>query len=108
MTRAVILLDVATPLVDRLFDPEDQARLERLGDVVRRSRAAGDPVAGYDVVVTGWGSAPLPDDRGPADRLRLVAHSAVVQNVAALALGTSTPAHPRPDCDLRTAGSEQP
>lgn len=76
MDRPSILLDIVPPLVDRLFAPEDQRRLDALGDVTRGPRTAGVAVGDYDVVVTGWGTAPLPEDRGPSDRLRLVAHSA--------------------------------
>lgn len=75
MDRASILLDILPPLVDRLFALEDQRRLDALGEVTRGPRTAGTPVGEYDVVVTGWGTARLPDRR-PSDRLRLVAHSA--------------------------------
>ena len=77
MGRPRILVDLTPELGDELFDDERLERLAGLG-VVDRPSARLEPAErlDYDIVVTGWGSAPFPAVRGLDDRLRLVAHSA--------------------------------
>lgn len=74
-----IVLDLAPSLEQSLFDAESLARLEALGTVTRTTPGIdGDAERRLqaDVLVTGWGSAPLPARRGGGWRLRFIAHSA--------------------------------
>lgn len=77
MARPRILLDLTPELGDELFDVERYERLSELGSVDRPSiRLHPEDRLEYDIVVTGWGSAPFQVARHDDDRLRLVAHSA--------------------------------
>lgn len=71
-------MDIPSQLEEMFFDELLQERMRSVG-TVRRVEPMGvavDPRMSADVVITGWGSRRLPDHRGPADRLRFVAHSA--------------------------------
>lgn len=76
MTKRVIMLDLPDDLEHVLFGPDLIERLNGLGEVRRARDTVGTDRLGSEILVTGWGSAPLPD-RLPADaRLRLLVHSA--------------------------------
>jgi phosphoglycerate dehydrogenase-like enzyme len=80
MVTPTVYLDVPPGLEGELFADEALERLARLGRVVRRdgvpSDGGEDPRLRSDILVTGWGSRPLPAAPGPSDRLKLVVHSA--------------------------------
>jgi len=76
MTRPRILLDLTPELRAELFDEERLDRLAELGDVECFRAATAEERFGYEVVVTGWGSATFPGRRLSGDRLQLIAHSA--------------------------------
>ncbi|GAB2603026.1 hydroxyacid dehydrogenase [Kribbella endophytica] len=62
-------VDLPSELEGELFGPEELTRLEGFGQVSRSGERLD-----ADILVTGWGSQPLPADPGP--RLKLVVHSA--------------------------------
>lgn len=62
-------VDLPSELEAELFGPEELTRLEGFGQVSRSGERLD-----ADILVTGWGSQPLPADPGP--RLKLVVHSA--------------------------------
>ncbi|GAB3826015.1 hydroxyacid dehydrogenase [Kribbella italica] len=64
-----LYVDLPSELEGELFGPEELARLEGFGQVHRSGERLD-----ADILVTGWGSRPLPADPGP--RLKLVVHSA--------------------------------
>lgn len=75
--RPVIVVDIHPELVAELFDDELLARLGHVGEVVGTTGNASPADRGHaDILVTGWGTVPLPGHRGPRDPLRLVVHSA--------------------------------
>jgi len=76
MVTPIVYVDLSRELEGELFGDDSLRRLERLGRLVRRGEEWGAGRFGADILITGWGSAPLPVDRKPADRLRLVVHSA--------------------------------
>ncbi|MGC4938707.1 hydroxyacid dehydrogenase [Kribbella sp. DT2] len=65
-----LYVDLPSDLEGELFGPEELTRLEGFGQVIR----GGGNRLDADVLVTGWGSEPLPAEPGP--RLKLVVHSA--------------------------------
>jgi phosphoglycerate dehydrogenase-like enzyme len=70
----VVFVDLPPELETDLFGGDLARRLEPLAEVRHRTgTAAGDRLAA-DVLITGWGSRPLPAD--PGERLKLVVHSA--------------------------------
>jgi phosphoglycerate dehydrogenase-like enzyme len=72
-----ILLDLTTELNDELFDDARRSRLDSLGVVDGPTRLGdAEERLDYDIVVTGWGSAPFADHRDESSKLSLVAHSA--------------------------------
>jgi phosphoglycerate dehydrogenase-like enzyme len=77
-----IVLAATPSYLKMVFAPESMARLETLGEVVvlpdpANADALRVALPGADVLITSWGSAPLTADvLDPADRLRLIAHSA--------------------------------
>ncbi|MFR9723124.1 hydroxyacid dehydrogenase [Streptomyces sp. MS19] len=75
--RTTIALDLRDELADDLFDAALRARLAACGAVVRTGGSGDAAVrADADVLVTGWGTPPLPERREALGRVRLVAHSA--------------------------------
>lgn len=76
MTQPRIIIDVAQELQDDIFDEGLLARLDAVGDVSRTGGSGDGARMGADVLITGWGTPPLPSALGPDDRLRLVVHSA--------------------------------
>lgn len=73
--QPTILLDLRRDREDELFDDALRARLTGLGTLVRAEGDAGARRRA-DILVTGWGSAPLPAHRADTGRLRFVVHSA--------------------------------
>jgi phosphoglycerate dehydrogenase-like enzyme len=79
-----ILILVPPSLYSVLFTPQSDRALRELGRVVFHDQERNlspeelaGRVAGFDVVVTGWGSPPFTGQvLAAADRLRLIAHSA--------------------------------
>lgn len=79
-----ILVALPPSLFAQLFTPEASAGLRALGRVAFNddernwaSAELAERIAGYEVVVTGWGSPRITDEvLAAADRLRLLAHSA--------------------------------
>jgi phosphoglycerate dehydrogenase-like enzyme len=78
-------MDLPPKLESELFADESLRRLARLGRLIRRDelesrarhdRPEGDPRLQADILITGWGSRPLPPESGPVDRLKLIVHSA--------------------------------
>lgn len=63
-----------------MFADEALERLARSARLVRRDEVSSDDREDRrlrsDILVTGWGSRPLPAAVGPSDRLKLVVHSA--------------------------------
>ncbi|TDD18891.1 hydroxyacid dehydrogenase [Kribbella turkmenica] len=80
MVPPTIYLDLPTALEAELFADESMRRLTRLGRLVRQgewaSGGTGDSRLQADILVTGWGSRPLPAGLDSRDRLKLVVHSA--------------------------------
>lgn len=77
MARPRILLDLTSELSEELFDRKRLDRLSEIGSVEQpHSRIDPAERLNFDIVVTGWGSAPFGRTRGSGDRLSLVAHSA--------------------------------
>lgn len=75
--KPTIALDLAPSLEETLFDEELLGRLSALGALVRTVPGSDTaPRQEADVLVTGWGSSPLPAARADAGRVRFVAHSA--------------------------------
>ncbi|WP_053171307.1 hydroxyacid dehydrogenase [Streptomyces sp. SBT349] len=75
--RPTILLDLSADLAEGLFDAALRDRLAAVG-AVAHTGGSGDPAArrAADILVTGWGTPPLPGRRADAGRLGLVVHSA--------------------------------
>ncbi|WP_181765956.1 hydroxyacid dehydrogenase [Streptomyces albidus (ex Kaewkla and Franco 2022)] len=75
--KPAITLDLAPSLEATLFDEELLARLASLGTLTR-TVPGGDTARRQqaDILVTGWGSSPLPAARADAGRVRFIAHSA--------------------------------
>ncbi len=79
-----ILVLLRPSLYAQLFTPEADRALREAGRVVFHdeerdltSAELAGRIAGFTIVVTGWGSPPFTDDvLAAADRLRLIAHSA--------------------------------
>ncbi len=79
-----ILVLLRPSLYAQLFTPEADQALREAGRVVFHgeernltSAELAERIAGFAIVVTGWGSPPFTDDvLAAADRLRLIAHSA--------------------------------
>jgi phosphoglycerate dehydrogenase-like enzyme len=74
-----IVLDLAQSLEVTLFDAVLLDRLGALGALTRTTPGAEADAAARldaDILVTGWGSAPLPAHSADAGRIRLIAHSA--------------------------------
>ncbi len=69
---AVVFVDLPPELEVELFGPDLDQRLSRWASV--RRRGADDDRLNAEVLITGWGSRPVPDD--PGERLKLVVHSA--------------------------------
>ncbi len=69
---AVVFVDLPPQLEVELFGPDLDQRLARWASV--RRRGVDHDRLDADVLITGWGSRPLPDD--PGERLKLVVHSA--------------------------------
>ncbi|MFC5261739.1 hydroxyacid dehydrogenase [Kribbella qitaiheensis] len=70
-----VFVDLPPVLETELFGSELERRLAPLARVVRPSGPPGpDERLAADVLITGWGSRPLPAD--PGERLKLVVHSA--------------------------------
>jgi phosphoglycerate dehydrogenase-like enzyme len=80
MAAPTVYVDPPPALESELFADESVQRLERLGRLTRRGgtppTAPDDPRLRADILITGWGSKPLPDRLRPSDRLQLVVHSA--------------------------------
>lgn len=70
-----IYLDLDPELAHELFTASALQRLEGCGRVTYR-RPGSEGRLECDVLVTGWGSAPLPQPLPPHGRVRLVVHSA--------------------------------
>jgi phosphoglycerate dehydrogenase-like enzyme len=77
MSAPRLVLDLPAEQEAPLFAPDLIERLERVAVVERGRREPwlGDARLGADVLITGWGSDRLPEERGDG-RLRLVMHSA--------------------------------
>ncbi|MFG1905675.1 hydroxyacid dehydrogenase [Kribbella sp. NPDC048928] len=80
MVTPTVYLDVPPGLEGELFADEALERLARLARLIRRDEVPSDDHEDRrlrsDILVTGWGSRPLPAAAGPSDRLKLVVHSA--------------------------------
>jgi len=78
MTRPRLVLDLTPTLERELFDDPALARLAAETELCRPgARRPGERERlDADILVTGWGSKPLPPTRDAADRLQLVAHTA--------------------------------
>ncbi|MEV0800794.1 hydroxyacid dehydrogenase [Kribbella sp. NPDC050281] len=80
MVLPVVYVDLPRALEAELFGDGIEQKLRGIGRLVRRGDGSvdGDSDARLraEVLITGWGSAPLPERLGLEDRLRLVVHSA--------------------------------
>jgi phosphoglycerate dehydrogenase-like enzyme len=84
MSQPTVLVTITPSLYRQLFAPETQARLHELAHVSFNlgernwtSDELAQRIAGYDAVITGWGTPTFtPQVMAAADRLRLIAHSA--------------------------------
>ncbi|MEL7977538.1 DUF2264 domain-containing protein [Isoptericola sp. F-RaC21] len=82
--RPRLVVAVDPDMLDRLLDPADLARLERLTDLVRspaggrlEAPEAAEALASADIVLTGWGSGPVTRPLIEiAPRARLLVHAA--------------------------------
>ncbi|MFD3400153.1 hydroxyacid dehydrogenase [Kribbella sp. NPDC058693] len=74
MAVPVVYVDVPPALEAELFGDGLEQGLRGIGRLVRKGDGGGRLQA--DVLVTGWGSEPLPERLAPEDNLRLVVHSA--------------------------------
>lgn len=77
MTSPGILLDLSKPLREQLFDRSRLERLSTIGELTFSDVPVDSARRfGYEIVVTGWGSARFPTQRIPDSRLQLIAHTA--------------------------------
>lgn len=83
MATPTVCVDLPPKLESELFADESLQRLARFGRLIRQGEDAGtfrgaaaDPRLQADILITGWGSHPLPAATAASDRLRLVVHSA--------------------------------
>lgn len=78
MKRPRLVLDLTPTLERELFDDSALARLGAETELCRpgAERPVERERLDADILVTGWGSKPLPPTREAADRLKLVAHTA--------------------------------
>ena len=77
MVTPTVYVDLSPELESELFAGESLHRLERFGRLIRRGAPQSDDRRLLaDILITGWGSKPLPARPGPSDRLRLIVHSA--------------------------------
>jgi phosphoglycerate dehydrogenase-like enzyme len=84
MPRPNVLVTITPSLYQQLFAPAVQARLEEIARVRFNeeernwtSEELARQIAGYDAVITGWGTATFTEEvMAAADKLRLIAHSA--------------------------------
>jgi phosphoglycerate dehydrogenase-like enzyme len=70
----VVFVDLPPKLETELFGADLAGRLAPLAEVRHRTGSAADERLAAEVLITGWGSRPLPMD--PGERLKLVVHSA--------------------------------
>jgi phosphoglycerate dehydrogenase-like enzyme len=70
----VVFVDLPPGLETELFGADLAGRLAPLAEVRHRTVDDADERLAADVLITGWGSRPLPAD--PGERLKLVVHSA--------------------------------
>ena len=74
--RPRIVVDVLPDVEADLFTDELLGRLAAVGELIRTGGAGGASRAGAEVLITGWGTEPLPASRADAGPLQLVVHSA--------------------------------
>ncbi|MFC4496280.1 hydroxyacid dehydrogenase [Streptomyces ovatisporus] len=74
--RPRIAVDLAPSLEESLFDAALLDRLESVGTLVRTAGTDTALRRQADILVTGWGTPPLPPRRAGTGRIRFIAHSA--------------------------------
>lgn len=74
MVLPVVYVDVPRALEVELFGDGLEQRLRGVGRLVHKGDS--DSRLRADVLITGWGSEPLPEQLAPEDNVRLVVHSA--------------------------------
>jgi phosphoglycerate dehydrogenase-like enzyme len=84
MAQPNVLVTILPSLYQQLFTPAAQAHLQEIATVRFNeseqnwsSTELAQRIAGYDAVITGWGTAPFSEEvMAAAGQLRLIAHSA--------------------------------